>query len=128
MKRPDAKDPQSIRYRMRKARFKWVENLLDDILSKKDGATILDVGGRRGYWKLLDPINRDRIHLTSLNTEEDVGREQHNEDIGITIETVVGDGTRMPEYADNAFDLVHSNSVIEHVGLYRCLLYTSRCV
>lgn len=119
MKRPDANDPNSIRYRMRKARFKWVESLLDDILSKKDVATILDVGGRRDYWKLLDPIYKDRIRLTILNTEEDVGHEQQNEDIGIAIETVVGDGTNMPEYADGAFDLAHSNSVIEHVGLYR---------
>ena len=119
MKASDANDPKSIRHRMRKARFKWVEGLLDDILSRKDVATILDVGGRRDYWKLLDPAYRNRIHLTILNTEEDVAREELRDNIGIPIQTVVGDGTNMPEYADGAFDLVHSNSVIEHVGLYR---------
>lgn len=119
LKRPDASNPKSIRHRMRKARFKWVESLLDDILSRKDVATILDVGGRRDYWELLDPVYRSRIHLTILNTEEDVAREDQDKDIGIAIKTVVGDGTNMPEYADGAFDLVHSNSVIEHVGLYR---------
>ena len=118
MKRPDANDPTSIRYRMRRARFQWVERLLDQILAEKDTATILDIGGRRDYWKLLDPAYKGRIHITILNTEEDVGKESA-EDIGIKIDTVVGDGTHMPEYADGAFDLTHSNSVIEHVGLYR---------
>lgn len=118
MKLPDANDPTSIRYRMRKARFEWVKHLLDDILSRKDVATILDVGGRRDYWKLLDPAYRGRINLTILNTEEEVALEEQSDDIGIAIQTVVGDGTNMPEYADGAFDLVHSNSVIEHVGLY----------
>ena len=103
---------------MRKARFKWIERLLDDILSRKGVATILDVGGRRDYWKLLDPAYRSRIHLTILNIEEDVSREDQSDDLGIAIQTVVGDGTNMPEYADGAFDLAHSNSVIEHVGLY----------
>lgn len=118
MKRPDANDPTSIRYKMRRARFVWVERLLDQILATKDHATILDIGGRRDYWKLLDPKYHDKITITILNTAEDVSRESA-EDIGIKIETVVGDGTNMPEYADGSFDMTHSNSVIEHVGLYR---------
>lgn len=118
MQRPDANNPSSIRYRMRRARFVWVEKLLDQILAQKDHATILDIGGRRDYWKLLDPAYKDRITITILNTQEDVGKESA-EDIGIKIETVVGDGTKMPEYGDGAFDLTHSNSVIEHVGLHR---------
>lgn len=118
MQRPDANNPNSVRYRMRRARFQWVEKLLDQILSENETATILDIGGRRDYWKLLDTAYKDRIHVTILNTEEDVGKESA-EDIGIKIDTVVGDGTNMPEYADGSFHLTHSNSVIEHVGLYR---------
>ena len=118
MKRPDANDPTSIRYKMRRARFVWVEKLLDQILAQKDHVTILDIGGRRDYWKLLDAQYHDKITITILNTQEDVGKESA-EDIGIKIDTVVGDGTNMPEYGDGSFDLTHSNSVIEHVGLYR---------
>ena len=118
MQRPDANDPTSIRYKMRRKRFVWVEKLLDQILAHKDHATILDIGGRRDYWKLLDTKYHDRITITILNTQEDVGKESA-EDIGIKIDTVVGDGTHMPAYSDGSFDLTHSNSVIEHVGLHR---------
>ena len=82
MQRPDANNPTSIRYKMRRKRFAWVEKLLDQILATKDHATILDIGGRRDYWKLLDPKYHDKITITILNTEEDVGKES-TEDIGI---------------------------------------------
>lgn len=49
MQRPDANDPTSIRYKMRRVRFVWVEKLLDQILAVKDHATILDIGGRCDY-------------------------------------------------------------------------------
>lgn len=116
MKRPDDLDPNSIRYKFRKARFKHVERLLDEILTHKDVVTILDVGGRRNYWKLLDERFADRIQLTLLNTESDVGKEDQEDNFGLDIKTIVGDGCNMPEFADGSFDLTHSNSVIEHVG------------
>jgi hypothetical protein len=118
MKRPDANDPRSIRHRMRRARFKRIEAILDGILAVKDHATILDIGGRRDYWRLLDPAYRTRVRITILNLEEDVRRENETDNLGITITTRVGDGTNMPEFADGSYDLAHSNSVIEHVGLY----------
>lgn len=118
MKRLEAHDPRAIRYRLRRARFKWIERLLDQILATKDHATILDIGGRRDYWRLLDDAYKDRVRITILNTEAEVDRESAA-DIGIDIDTVVGDGTRMPQYGNGSFDLTHSNSVIEHVGLYR---------
>ena len=125
MQRPDANNPNSVRYRMRRKRFQWIERLLDQILAEKDVATILDIGGRRDYWKLLDAAYKDRIHITILNTEEDVGKESA-EDIGIKMDTIVGDGTNMPEFADGSFDMAHSNSVIEHVGLYRDMVGLAR--
>ena len=125
MQRPDSNDPTSIRYKMRRARFVWVERLLDQILATKENATILDIGGRRDYWRLLDPKYHDKISITILNTEDEVDREP-SDDIGIAIETVVGDGTHMPQYADGSFDLVHSNSVIEHVGLHQAMAAMAR--
>jgi len=62
--------------------------------------TVLDVGGTPGVWELV-PVMPD---VTLLNLEPSDS----------TLRQVVADGTRLP-FADNAFDVVFSNSVIEHV-------------
>ncbi len=63
--------------------------------------TMLDVGGTPGVWELV-PVMPD---VTLLNLEPSDS----------TLRQVVADGTRLLTYADNAFDVVFSNSVIEHV-------------
>ena len=69
-------------------------------------ARVLDVGGGAYPWELLNPAAR----ITILN----VNRPQSIPD-RCKWEFVVGDGTRLA-YPDGSFDLVFSNSVIEHVG------------
>jgi len=64
---------------------------------------ILDVGGTALNWSLL-PV---RPRVVFLNTS----REQRDEGFVWTI----GDGCALP-FRDQAFDIVFSNSVIEHVG------------
>ena len=72
---------------------------------------ILDVGGLPRAW-LGVPI---KSQITILNIEPINKYEalflQPNQI------TVVGDGTRLP-FADQSFDLVYSNSVIEHLGTW----------
>lgn len=65
---------------------------------------ILDVGGREFNWSLLPFTPRVTILNLSLQ-ETQSGR----------IEWVIGDGRKMP-FADASFDIVYSNSVIEHLG------------
>jgi len=67
-------------------------------------STILDVGGTPLNWSLL----RFRPRIVLLNTT----REQRPEP-GWTF--VAGDGRSLP-FRDRSFDIVFSNSVIEHVG------------
>jgi SAM-dependent methyltransferase len=70
-----------------------------------NGATrILDIGGTPEYWSLLP----ERPRVTLLNTP------RARADVGDT-EWVAGDGRSLP-FRDGAFDVVFSNSVIEHVG------------
>ncbi|PQO22982.1 class I SAM-dependent methyltransferase [Rhodobacteraceae bacterium WD3A24] len=118
MKRPDATDPRSIRYRLRKARFALIERLIHEAARGAEPVRILDIGGRRDYWRLLDPALRDRVEITIVNLAEEVAREEADDSFGIRFVTRVGDGRAMPEIADGEYDLAHSNSVIEHVGLY----------
>jgi hypothetical protein len=66
---------------------------------------VLDVGGTSYNWD-LSPV---RPRLTLLNLE----RTRSEAGEGITL--VVGDGRALP-FPDGAFDIVFSNSVIEHIG------------
>jgi len=68
------------------------------------GTRILDIGGTPEYWTLL-PV---RPRVTLLNTP------RARADVGETA-WVAGDGRKLP-FRDGAFDVVFSNSVIEHVG------------
>jgi len=67
---------------------------------------ILDIGGHPFNWNLIDY----RGPVVMLNLDETV-----SSDLRGNHEFVVGDGTAL-EYGDNEFDIVFSNSVIEHVG------------
>jgi hypothetical protein len=66
---------------------------------------ILDVGGTPEYWRLLPSPPR----VTLLNMIRTRGEMSGAES------WVAGDGRAMP-FADQSFDIVFSNSVIEHVG------------
>jgi len=66
---------------------------------------ILDIGGTPECWRLLPVVPR----VTLLNTP------RAKADLGGAESWVAGDGRALP-FRDGAFDVVFSNSVIEHVG------------
>ena len=66
---------------------------------------ILDVGGAPETWELL----AERPRVTLLNTP------RTKKEMSRAAAWVAGDGRALP-FADGAFDIVFSNSVIEHVG------------
>lgn len=70
---------------------------------------ILDVGGLPRFW--ADVPIQGRLTLLNLSPLDDYDRSF----MAPHWEAVVGDGTRL-DYADGEFDIVFSNSVIEHVG------------
>ncbi|HXF78959.1 MAG TPA: class I SAM-dependent methyltransferase [Usitatibacter sp.] len=72
------------------------------------GATVLDVGGRAEWWRMMQPATP---HVTVVNLEtEDAAA------LGAAgYRFVVASGCALP-FADRSFDVVMSNSVIEHVG------------
>ena len=76
---------------------------------------VLDVGGGRFNWDLVD----FRPTLTIVNPYL-----EPNPLPGVTY--VRGDACRLP-FADNAFDVVFSNSVIEHVGANRQAEFAREC-
>lgn len=71
--------------------------------------TVLDVGGTALYWQTMPPEYRKDFCITLLNLEA-----TEIEDPNIS--SVVGDARDMHCFEDQSFDVVFSNSVIEHVG------------
>jgi SAM-dependent methyltransferase len=70
-----------------------------------EATRVLDIGGTSECWDLLSL----RPHVTLLNTP------RAKDDLSAAAEWVAGDGRALP-FRDGAFDVVFSNSVIEHVG------------
>jgi SAM-dependent methyltransferase len=67
------------------------------------------VGGVASYWRQVGFDEQPDIHITLLNLKaEPVSGRQ--------FAALAGDGRHMPQFADSSFDIVYSNSVIEHVG------------
>ena len=71
-----------------------------------ESTTILDVGGTPFNWELVGI--RSRLTLLNLSLPEGF------EALPANYRLVVGSGTQL-EFADGAFDVVFSNSVIEHL-------------
>ena len=70
-----------------------------------EATRVLDIGGTPEVWDLLPAKPR----LTLLNTP------RAKDDLAGAAAWVAGDGRALP-FRDGAFDVVFSNSVIEHVG------------
>jgi hypothetical protein len=106
-------NPDSLATKFRKARAKRVVELITKISADKGRVRILDLGGDPGYWsRLFDRafLEGSGVHVTTVNPHV---WEKSGDPM---IEAVEGDACHMPQYADDSFDLTHSNSVIEHVG------------
>lgn len=111
----DYGNPNSYASRLRAKRARRLMTLIDEVHAAKGSCRILDVGGTERYWSIFDPaqLRRRNVSITLLNLDR-----VELKDRGGLFVSVVGDGCDMQEYPPASFDLVHSNSVIEHVGLW----------
>jgi hypothetical protein len=97
----------------RQQRFSRFLTIVDEIVADRGECRILDIGGRLPYWQALEPLWRDRpCHITLVNLASEAVPDER-------FASLAGDARDLGQLADLSFDLVHSNSVIEHVGLWR---------
>lgn len=87
-------------------------NWFIEIIKPEKTDTLLDVGGYPGTWTARPPLV-GRIDCLNVHPVEWSGAAAplHH------ITTLVGDGCALT-YPDHAYDIVFSNSVIEHVGTW----------
>lgn len=103
------KTPEHNSFRL--ARFSHFLRLLKDIPETTKPVRILDIGGTEKYWTDKFSIIGRPINVTLVNLR----RANVTGDCFVSIE---GDARKI-DFSDMSFDAVHSNSVIEHVGLWR---------
>lgn len=102
--------PNAWATRARVRRFKRLRRLVQDAVDNIGHCHILDIGGTPQYWDLArDILDMDGVTVTIVNL--DAPEPTHP-----SMTTCVGDACQMNSWGNGEFDLVHSNSVIEHVG------------
>ncbi len=101
------------RNRFRQRRLKRFLSIVDEIIVAVGTCRILDVGGNVAYWLGLEPLWRERpCHITLVNLASEPVPDGR-------FSSLAGDARDLSQFSDLSFNLVHSNSVIEHVGLWR---------
>lgn len=101
----DNRNQNSLATKMRKKRTAFFEELLAPL---EKPIRILDVGGTEQFWKMF--AESDDKLITLLNLEA----------ASVSLSNCVsveGDACHL-DFTDGSFDVVFSNSVIEHVGGY----------
>lgn len=100
----DNTSASSLAYQFRFRRFLFFRGFLDSLARP---VRILDIGGTQDYWDMMN-FTDSQVTITLLNLEiQPVS--------GSVFESVVGDATDLSAYPDQSFDIVYSNSVIEHL-------------
>jgi hypothetical protein len=105
----DNTNPDSHASKLRRQRMRMFLEMVRSV--RKEGVVnVLDVGGTEELWRHVD-LEAERLHVTILNTQK-VGSNNPR------IDVEMGDARTMTQFKDKQFDVVFSNSVIEHLGTF----------
>ena len=112
----DTSRTDSLSTRFRQRRDVRLRDLISQIAAEKKLIRILDLGGTVEYWRRVgvEFLRDASAHVTVLNQLPSELRPEGSDKA--LFATAVGDACDLPQFGDGAFDLVHSNSVVEHVG------------
>jgi hypothetical protein len=100
--------------RIRQKRFASQQKHIERLLEHKESIKILDIGGELDFWRHMEWDN-DRCTIYLLNLEDRTPTKAPDTKGFVW---VTGNALALP-YQAGEFDLIFSNSVIEHVGSYQ---------
>lgn len=98
---------KSLNQKFREKRFRHFLDQFNKLDSDKT-IRILDIGGTENYWEKMDFTEKENVHITLLNLKPAKTNLKN-------FSAVQGDARDLSDYKDNEFDIVFSNSVIEHL-------------
>lgn len=101
-------NPNSLGHTFRTKRLLEFEKMFFSRFSELEKIEILDVGGTGYFWKDSTLLSHPGLRITLLNLYPVEASHP-------AIHAVQGDATDMREFEKGSFDLVFSNSVIEHL-------------
>lgn len=97
--------PDSVGARRRARRWEWLRAAFPQI----ENMSVIDLGGTAESWQRA-PVRPARVHVVNLEHEADA-------DLPSWLRADQGDACNLPPaILGSSYDLVFSNSVIEHVG------------
>jgi hypothetical protein len=102
----DNRNPLSPASKARLKRFEFFVQLLQQVPRP---IKVLDVGGTQDFWEKMNFADEPGIRITLLNLGTPCVTR-------VNFRGIEGDATRMSCFSPGEFDVVFSNSVIEHVG------------
>jgi hypothetical protein len=93
----------------RSRRFESFARLVATLSAQHAGPVrILDIGGTNSFWEQRGWAGRQDVHVVLVNLDAEPSKHEN-------VEARSGDATDLSEFPDGAFDVVFSNSVIEHL-------------
>ena len=104
----DGISQNSLAAKLRRKRFALFTALMSKVPRP---LRILDVGGTEVFWKMMDFMRESDVEITLFNRSK-IQVSYPN------FTSIVGDARDMGQFGDNEYDVVFSNSLIEHVGSY----------
>ena len=96
---------RSFSNKLRARWFRWFEALVAPLPRP---LSVLDAGGTNAFWENRGWAGRADVEILTLNL---VAEEQRHKNI----KPLTGDATNLSQFVDRSFDIVFSNSVIEHL-------------
>lgn len=119
MKLVDYTDPRSFASRLRDKRMRLLIEFIRKLGIDAEIIHILDLGGTTTYWRAFPfrEFGRYQFHITLLNLEyPDYDDTHYSFAENVSFYRHIGNACVLDNYKDKTYDIVHSNSVIEHVG------------